>query len=73
MFPVSIIFKYFIMLKNISNLGKTLSREEQKTINGGIPLGWGSQCRRNSDCRPELLEDGTVIYKKCVSGNCVPV
>ena len=35
MFPAITIFKYFTMLKNISNLGKTLSREEQKTFIGG--------------------------------------
>lgn len=35
------------MLKNISNLGATLSKKEQEHINGGFNTG---RCRRNSDC-----------------------
>jgi len=49
MFPANIIFKYFIMLKNISNLGKTLSREEQKTINGGRKF-----CSTHAQCGPGM-------------------
>jgi len=35
------------MLKNISKLGATLSKEEQKSINGGFR---SRVCHRNSDC-----------------------
>ena len=35
------------MLKNISNLGNTLNREEQKNITGGF----GPQDRDGRDCR----------------------
>jgi len=36
------------MLKDINSLGKTLSKSEQKSINGGIrfPIG----CRTRRDC-----------------------
>ena len=32
-------YKYFIMLKNISNLGKTLNKAEKKEVSGGRG-GW---------------------------------
>lgn len=35
------------MLKNISKLGATLSKEEQKTINGGLAT---RRCFTNTDC-----------------------
>jgi len=37
------------MLKNISNLGQTLTKAEQKAINGGRRL-CESGCSRNSPC-----------------------
>ncbi|MGG6229723.1 hypothetical protein C7448_101369 [Tenacibaculum gallaicum] len=37
------------MLKNISNLGTTLNKKEQKFINGGFG-GGRMQCSSNSDC-----------------------
>lgn len=36
------------MLKNISNLGKTLTKGEQKSVKGGF-IG-GMRCRTNRDC-----------------------
>ncbi len=37
-------------MKNLSNLGKALNKEEQKSINGGIsPMG-GSNCYRRFIC-----------------------
>lgn len=35
------------MLKNISNLGKTLNKAEQQTINGGKRI-----CSSHNDCGP---------------------
>ncbi|AZJ34470.1 hypothetical protein [Tenacibaculum singaporense] len=37
------------MLQNISNLGTTLNKKEQKNINGGFG-GGTMQCSTNSDC-----------------------
>ena len=48
------------MLKNISNLGTTLSKEEQKDINGGF-FGFGNRCSRNSDCYGQFLGPGDVF------------
>ena len=54
----NLIFKYFIMLKNISNLGKTLNKAEQLTINGGRRIcGSIFFCPPGSDG-----SDGTVCY-----------
>lgn len=36
------------MLKNIKNLGKSLTKKEQKEVNGGF-VG-GMPCRTNKDC-----------------------
>ena len=32
------------MLKNLSNIGKSLNKSEQKAINGGCPPGGGNVC-----------------------------
>ena len=49
MFMESLIFKYIIMLKNISNVGKTLTKAEQQTINGGIGF---AKCSSIFICQP---------------------
>ncbi|WP_201796527.1 hypothetical protein [Tenacibaculum discolor] len=36
--------KYFIMLKNISNLGSVLNKSEQKTIQGGWTYVMCTKC-----------------------------
>jgi len=47
------------MLKNISNLGTTLSKKEQKNISGGF---WGNRyCVKNSDCYGDFLGPGDVF------------
>ncbi len=43
------------MLKNISDLGATLSKKEQKLISGGFNRG---RCNRNSDCYCEYIGPG---------------
>ncbi|XRE42724.1 hypothetical protein ACIVBQ_000928 [Tenacibaculum discolor] len=54
--------KYFIMLKNISNLGSVLNKSEQKSINGGWiyvlchncePLPRGYVCMNDVICSGE--------------------
>lgn len=43
------------MLKNISNLGKTLNKAEQKTINGGkLPAPHDPQCSTKEDCGSDV-------------------
>jgi len=49
--------KFFIMKKQFLNLGKTLSKAEQRTIQGGL-----FKCSTSGTCSPEL---------KCCSGLCV--
>ncbi|WP_428741321.1 hypothetical protein [Tenacibaculum sp.] len=49
------------MLKNISNLGSTLNKQEQQSINGGI-----IQCR----FIPYPCDDGYEFDENCV---CVPM
>ena len=41
-------FKTQIMLKNISNLGKSLKKSEQQSINGGAPR----YCDAQTPCPP---------------------
>ncbi|WP_431166469.1 hypothetical protein [Tenacibaculum halocynthiae] len=47
------------MLKKISNLGTTLNKSEQKTINGG---NW-TQCGNSTCCR--TLPNGYVLREPC--------
>ncbi len=47
------------MKKQFLNLGKALSKAEQKSINGGM-VQW--KCRSNTACRGY-----------CVDGKCVPI
>ncbi len=51
------------MLKNVSLLGKSLNKTEQKSINGGIrfPIG----CQRRQDC---FFID---FASRCVNRRCV--
>ena len=46
------------MIKNLKALGTELTREEQKTVNGGN-IG-GRPCNRNSDCWNQYLGPGDV-------------
>jgi hypothetical protein len=46
---------FYIMLKNISSLGTTLSKKEQEVISGGFNRG---RCNRNSDCYCEYIGPG---------------
>ena len=57
------------MLKNISNLGTTLNKKEQKSINGGA--GW-QQCGPSTCCR--TLPSGYVLREPCrcyAWGGCI--
>ncbi len=51
------------MLKNVSSLGKSLSKSEQKSVNGGIrfPIG----CYRRQDC---FFVDYASV---CINNRCV--
>ncbi|WP_452228609.1 hypothetical protein [Lacinutrix sp. MEBiC02404] len=59
-------------MKNLKNLGKALTKAEQKTINGGIPGDWGFECRKTSQCPAILNPDGTMTLARCEKGYCVP-
>jgi len=37
------------MIKKMKSLGKTLTKQQQKEVNGGF--GFGSSCRRASECQ----------------------
>ena len=46
MFAVTLIINLLIMKKQILNIGKALSKSEQKSINGGLMIGGGvGNCR----------------------------
>ncbi len=64
--------KIMIMIKNVTKLGKPLTREQQKTISGGYIF----QCNTDADCRNFWLPapPGTFVcrrlngvYKSCQS------
>ena len=52
------------MKKQILNLGKTLNKLEQRSINGGF-----SPCISESDCRNSPLHSGGPVA--CILGHCV--
>ncbi|WP_299628056.1 hypothetical protein [uncultured Tenacibaculum sp.] len=51
------------MLKKVNQLGKSLTKEEQKSVNGGLRFPIGCQTRR--DC---FFVDFAV---RCINNRCV--
>lgn len=65
MFAANLIFKYLVMLKNISTLGKPLSKEAQQNIFGGMGPSadfcedkcWGTCADPNHTCSSTTCVD----------------
>jgi hypothetical protein len=56
------------MKKTILNLGTSISKNEQKEINGGLRHYSGNECNTDSDCLL-VAEEGFAV--KCCSGTCI--
>ncbi|SEB45995.1 hypothetical protein SAMN04489761_0847 [Tenacibaculum sp. MAR_2009_124] len=72
-----LLIQNFIMLKNISNLGKPLNKNEQLSINGGKMICNESACANSrgafNACRtsnPSSIGASCYIYKIGVAVHC---
>ncbi|WP_299685996.1 hypothetical protein [uncultured Dokdonia sp.] len=62
------------MLKNISTLGKTLNKKDQKNIQGGTGGGGGFYCETTGDCQncPNIFDNNVLERLICASNVCIP-
>lgn len=64
------ILKHFIMLKNISKLGKALVKAEQKKVSGGR-RGYPTDCTGLPN--GTLCDAGCPVPGMCAGGECYPM